>query len=358
MDMGEKNRKPKVLMVGPGRGVRGGISAVVNNYYCLGIERMVELQYIVSMEEGNKIRKLLVAIISYLKFCYYINEYDIVHIHMAAQASFTRKALFVKKAYRAKKRIIIHQHAADFDDFFFRQSNIRKKKKIKSIFGMASKVVVLSDEWAKFFGENICTENKIFILYNGVILPKYEKTNYSDHKVLFLGKLGERKGSYDLLAAIPSILAAIPDAMFYFGGDGDIKKHKKIVENKNCKDHVEFLGWIKGEKKEKYLKDISIFILPSYHEGMPMAVLEAMSYGMAAVSTNAGGIPQIIESGISGIRIEAGNVDAIINTLVDLLQNESKKKKLGKAAYERVKEQFDAEKNIKKLCQLYRGLLD
>ena len=89
-----------------------------------------------------------------------------------------------------------------------------------------------------------------------------------------------------------------------------------------------------------------------------MSILEAMSYGMATVSTNVGGIPQIIENDINGIRIDAGDVNAITDTLVDLLQNESKKKELGQAAYKRVKEQFNAEKNIEKLRQLYMTLLD
>ncbi|MCI9357982.1 MAG: glycosyltransferase family 4 protein [Lachnospiraceae bacterium] len=351
-------RKSKILMVGPGRNVRGGVSTVVNDYYRLGMDQMVELKYIASMKDGNKIKKLLVAITAYLKFCFCVDKYDIVHIHMAAQASFSRKALFVKKAHRARKKIVIHQHAADFDDFFFQQSNVRKRMKIKTIFGMADKVVVLSDEWARFFGENVCAENRIFILYNGIILPKYKKTDYSDHKVLFLGRLGERKGSYDILKAIPGILDKVPDAMFYLAGDGDIENHRKIVENKVSKCHIEFLGWIKEEKREKYLKDISTFILPSYHEGMPMSILEAMSYGMATVSTNVGGIPQIIENDINGIRIDAGDVNAITDTLVDLLQNESKKKELGQAAYKRVKEQFNAEKNIEKLRQLYMTLLD
>ena len=90
-------------MVGPGRGVKGGISTVVNSYYDLGLDKKVELRYIASMEDGNKLKKLLVAVRAYIKFCLILDSYDIVHVHMAAQASFIRKSLFIKRAYKRKK---------------------------------------------------------------------------------------------------------------------------------------------------------------------------------------------------------------------------------------------------------------
>ena len=154
--MKEKINIPKVLMVGPGRDVMGGISTVVNSYYELGLNKEVELRYVSSMEDGSKLKKLLVAFNSYMEFSRHIKEYDIVHVHMAAQASFTRKSIFIKKAKKAGKKIIIHQHSADFDDFYFRQSDAKKRKQIKKTFEMADIIIVLSEEWAKFFGENIC----------------------------------------------------------------------------------------------------------------------------------------------------------------------------------------------------------
>ena len=125
--MKEKINIPKVLMVGPGRDVMGGISTVVNSYYELGLDKEVELRYVSSMEDGSKLKKLLVAFNSYMEFSRHIKEYDIVHVHMAAQASFTRKSIFIKKAKKAGKKIIIHQHSADFDDFYFRQSDAKKR---------------------------------------------------------------------------------------------------------------------------------------------------------------------------------------------------------------------------------------
>lgn len=88
----------KILMIGPGRDVRGGISTVVNSYYELGIEKDTEIKYIPTMEDGSQIKKLIVAVKAYMEFGGCVKKYDIVHVHMAAQASFVRKSLFVQKA--------------------------------------------------------------------------------------------------------------------------------------------------------------------------------------------------------------------------------------------------------------------
>lgn len=161
----------KILMIGPGRDVRGGISTVVNSYYELGIEKDAEIKYIPTMEDGGQIKKLLVAVKAYMEFCRCVKKYDIVHVHMAAQASFVRKSLFVQKAKKAGVKVIIHSHAADFDKYFFEESDDKDRKKIKETFALADKVIVLSEEWADFFGKNVCDPAKIKIIYNGVILP-------------------------------------------------------------------------------------------------------------------------------------------------------------------------------------------
>ena len=348
--------KPRVLMIGPGRDVMGGISTVINNYYSCGLDKDVDLYYLPTMEDGNKVKKLAVAAKAYAAFGGLLKRYDIVHVHMAAQASFDRKAMFVERAKKAGKKIIIHQHAADFDKYFFEQVDDAKRTRIKEIFGMADKVIVLSEEWAEFFGKNVCDSRKIEVLYNGVVMPEYEKKDYSDHNVLMLGRLGERKGTYDLLKAIPIVLRSIPDAIFYLGGDGDVEQCKKIVEENGLGEHVVFLGWVRDGVKEEQFKNCSTFILPSYHEGMPMAVLEAMSYGLATISTNAGGIPQIIEQGVSGIRVEAGDVEAIAETLIDVLKDEDKRKALGVFGRERIKEKFDFKGNVERLEEMYKDI--
>ena len=87
-----------------------------------------------------------------------------------------------------------------------------------------------------------------------------------------------------------------------------------------------------------------------------MSVLESMSYGLAVISTNAGGIPQIIEQGINGYRIEAGCLNELEQALVYVLNNEKVKRELGKSARRRIEEKFNAKRNIDRLYELYQKM--
>ena len=100
----------KVLMIGAGRDVKGGVSTVVNQYYEAGLDNLVDLTYIPTMEDGNKLRKLKVATKAYLEYLRVLNKVDIVHVHMSHRASFFRKRYFINAAYRKNKKIIIHMH--------------------------------------------------------------------------------------------------------------------------------------------------------------------------------------------------------------------------------------------------------
>lgn len=345
--------RPRVLMIGPGRDVKGGVTTVVNNYFAYGLDKNVDLCYLPTMEDGSKLRKLFVVAKAYMQFGALLEKCDILHVHMAAQASFDRKALFIERAKKAGKKIIIHEHAADFNRYFSEQVDEKKRIRIRRIFAMADIVIALSEEWADFYGKTVCDPGKIHIIHNGVPVPNYNKTDYCDRNVLVLGRLGERKGTYDLLKAIPDVLKEIPNAVFYLGGDGEEAECRKLAADLSIDSSVVFTGWVRDDEKDRYFKQCSTFILPSHFEGMPMSVLEAMSFGLACVSTNVGGIPRVIDSGKNGILIDAGKTDEISGALISVLSDEELRRKLGEAAKAQISDRFELGCSIKKLLAIY-----
>ena len=351
------NSKMKVLMIGPGRDVRGGISTVVNQYYEAHLDNAVDLKYIATMEDGSKFKKLLVAAKAVIQFNRCVKKYDIVHIHMSQRASFCRKRYFIKNAKTVGKKVIIHMHGSEFDDYYDKECNVKQKVKVREIFAMADVVIALSDQWAKFLGK-ICDSKKVLVLNNSVVMPAYQEVAYLNQNVLFLGCLGKRKGTYDLIEAMPKVINACPDVHFYFGGDGEVEKCYLKCSEKGITDHVTFLGWVKGKEKIDMLKKCSIFVLPSYHEGMPMSVLEAMSYGLATISTAVGGIPQIIKDGKDGILIKPGNREQLSNKLIVLLQKPSLKEQLGKAGRDKIAEKFSSDHAVSDLVKVYQNVLE
>ena len=127
------------------------------------------------------------------------------------------------------------------------------------------------------------------------------------------------------------------------GGDGEISRVKKIVNEKKLKKYIKVLGWIDKDKKEKYLRECSIFILPSYNEGMPMSIIEAMAYKNAVISTNVGGIPQVIDNNKNGILIEPGDKKQLYNSIEKLIKDKKFKEKI-KIGY--VPQSLNIERNI------------
>ena len=346
----------KVLMIGAGRDVRGGVSSVVNSYYDAGLDKLCELTYLPTMEDGSKLKKLFVAVWARLCFEQLIKKNDILHVHMSADNSFYRKALFIRKAYKEKKKIIIHMHGSTFDLFYLERCNEAQKSQVREIFAMADAVIALSQDWKEFLEKYICPADKIHVIYNAVKLPPAYEKDYSSQDMLFLGNLGKRKGTYDLIEVLPDILKAFPDAHMYFGGDGEQEQAKALCREKGISDRVSFLGWVRGKEKEELLKKCSIYVLPTYHEGMPMSILEAMSYGMAVVSTYAGGIPHIIKNGENGLLCEAGDTAALQKLLEELLEQRDRREQFGRDAREKIAQEFDIQITIEKLIQIYKRL--
>lgn len=344
------------MMIGAGRDVRGGVSSVVNSYYEAGLDKLCELTYLPTMKDGNKLYKLLVAFGARLRFETLIKQVDILHVHMSADNSFYRKAVFIRKAYKERKKIIIHMHGSTFDLFYKERCNDEQKRQVKEIFAMADKVIALSEDWKEFLAEYICDAQKIVVIYNAVKIPQSYQKDYMNRKILFLGILGQRKGTYDLIDVLPEIFRRYPDSHVYFGGDGERRQAEQMCRVRGISGHVTFLGWVRGTEKENYLKECSIYVLPTYHEGMPMSILEAMSYGMVVVSTYVGGITHIITAGENGLLCEAGDKAALQEKILKLLEDEKLRERLGQNAYGKIALDFDVRKNVKKVFQIYEKL--
>lgn len=345
-------KKPRVLMIGPARNVKGGISTVVNNYYELGLDKEVELEYIATMVDGNKFKKLLVMILAYIKFCRIIHKFDIVHIHMAAQASFYRKSLFIKRAKRVGKKVIIHQHGGNFREFYSELPS-KLQEKVKNIFVLADKLIVLSDAWLKYYSKNICNKDKIEVIYNGVIVPDYIRSDYAQKNILYMSRLEKEKGIYELLEVMPAVVAKHPEVKFYIAGDGNLEVCKAIVKERCIQNNVIFLGWVDLSEKIKYLKLCPYFVLPSYFEAMPMCLLEAMSYFAVCICTKVGSIPEIITSGKNGILTESFELMDLYNAIDKALSNEKDSSVFGENARRIIESNFDIQKSISKLTALY-----
>ncbi|HVL76715.1 MAG TPA: glycosyltransferase family 4 protein, partial [Noviherbaspirillum sp.] len=167
---------------------------------------------------------------------------------------------------------------------------------------------------------------------------------------------GDRKGTYDLLRAVARVVKTHPDLKLVLAGDGEIERVRREVVRLGLTSHVEVLDWVSGRRKEALLERAAIYVLPSYCEGLPMSVLEAMAAGLPVVTTPVGGVPEAITDGLEGRLVVPGDVDALCEALDALLSQLELRRQMGQAARAKIETTFSATCVLPQLEQLYRQL--
>ncbi len=144
---------------------------------------------------------------------------------------------------------------------------------------------------------------------------------------------------------------------FIFAGNGEIEKVKNLCKGKNIQDNIHLLGFISGEEKIKNFHKADIFILPSYNEGLPVSVLEAMAAGLSIITTPVGGIPEAVEDGVNGFLVEPGNPEMLADRILKLLEDEELRERMGRKSLRIAKEKFDVNIIAEGLSKIYEKVL-
>ena len=129
-----------------------------------------------------------------------------------------------------------------------------------------------------------------------------------------------------------------------------------LIIKENLSDYIEYRGWLSEEDKSKiFTEEIALNVLPSYNEGLPMTILETMSYGIPNISTNIAAIPEVLNSN-NGYINEAGDYEEIAKNIIEFLNDEKRRRQLSVNSYETIIKNFSIEKHIKKMSKIYEEL--
>lgn len=335
-----------ILMVGPDPNAKGGMATVIKNFkeYYSGPNKIF---YLNSWTENNSKVTALKAIFTIRKIVRQ-NKIEIVHFHVAQNGSFFRKALLAKLVPK-KVKIIFHMHASQFDVFYDHAARPLKIW-IKKSLNYVDYVVALSAEWKMFYA--VITKTKIKIIENAVRIPQNISYNVNSNQIITLGRLGERKGTYDILKIAGVIQDKFPEIQFILYGDGDITEVSQKIDQLGLVN-VKIGGWLNDNDRKLEIKNSLIHLLPSYHEGLPMAVLETMAYGVPNITTNIGGIPQVIKNHTNGILLSPGDTGALEHELIDLLEKRYVLTSYSKLAIDRIEKDYSLSTYFKKWDNLY-----
>ena len=341
-----------VLVVATSHKTRGGITAVVNAHKqgeqwdrcnCKWIETHIDRSRLQS------VLYLLKAIVSYVVL---LPKASIVHIHLSEPMSALRKLFFFFFANILKKKILVHFHA------FSPDSTIRGKFSwiYKYMFRHSTRVIVLSQKWKKDVYDTFQNDN-IEVIYNPCTSKVSTMSYAKEKKILFAGTINERKGYADLIKAFAMIAAKYPDWKVVFAGNGEIVKGNELAQKLNIAHQCEFLGWVTDTDKDKVFKQASIFCLPSYAEGFPMAVLDAWVYGLPVITTPVGGIPDIAIDNENMLLFSPGDIETLSNCIERLILDKDLYDKIQRASSCFAKKTFSVNEVNHQIEQLYKNII-
>lgn len=353
-------KKTRVLVIGPSRSAsRGGMASVIQQEYdSPGLQEHLKMKFHASFKDGNLFSRIFYCMPAIIIGFFRIPFADTLHIHMTSKGSMVRKLIYVQLGVWFHKKIVLQIHCCDY--FFQGLSSMPKwyQSYVSRLMKRADKVLCLSEKFQEQLSDSLCLDNCIFFP-NGIDLSEYHYQENNFHAyIIYLGKICEDKGLRDLIEALYLLKTKehleIPCLLF---GCGEISRYQKLC-NQYRLTRVRFMGWVSGEEKKKYLSNSNILVLPSYHEGFPVVILEAMASGSAVIATDVGAIPEMIDTSL-----KPHDVPALADIIKDKWNSiTAREKSDGEAAhtaelrkdYQKVKEKYNIETLHKELGDILK----
>ena len=346
----------QVLTVGPRyKPPKGGIAQTMYTY-----EQQVfnEFRYVENSTHGSRIAKLwclFSALARFVWICAWDRNIKIVHIHTASNFSFRRSMWFVNLARLCGKKTILHIHGGGFKKFYNANKNSVRKSLMR-----CDVVVALTRQWRDFFTVEVGLPN-VQVINNVVPPPSCVNTEHDNYvHVLYLGLISQKKGVFDLIETVGKHIEQFENLRIHLAGTGEekqIQKMHSLIDHYGLDNLIAFEGWVDGEKKDKLLSICNVFILPSYIEGLPISILEAMAARMAILATNVGGIPSIVKNQVNGFLFNPGDQEQMARLLKKMMNEPDMLNEMREQSFQMV-QPFFPEAVAEQLACLYYGLLN
>ena len=338
----------------------GGMSQVVENLRQSGLFERYPVRVIWTHDRGGTGLRIGMFLRSFALFAIMLvtGRVALVHAHVAMRGSFWRKSLFIALAWFFRRPTVLHLHGSQFVEFYERECGSLGKFAVRFVFERVDAVIVLSEQWRTFV-RGLAPAAQVITMHNFVNASQLsdEMRNSvgrrSTDTILFLGEIGKRKGIYDLLHALPRVIDVVPGARLIAGGTGELEQVRQCAKDLNVDGRVHLPGWVSGHEKVRLLSEAAVYALPSYNEGLPVSILEAMACGLPVISTPVGGIPEAIRDGQEGFLVAPGAIDELSSRIIQLLLDSRLRREMGANAKRRLQTNFSATSTVNSIVALY-----
>jgi len=353
-----------ILMVTPLQERGGGMFRVVD--YLLKAQAVTgcdcQLEVLDSRGPGGALLSIVYCLLAAFKIVrrYLAGGLLGVHVHMAERLS----VILVCRAFGIP--VILHLHAAQFEHFFL---SLPKPFAwvVCYLFRTSSRVIVLGPK-ARYFVIEVLgvPSQQVSIVVNGVPRPgsnsvvrQHLFNEMPEDRVvnfLFVGNLSERKGVSDFLHALDWLgrVNAVVNWRVDFYGGGSVEQYRELADSLKLVGNVAFHGWSSTEVVNNAMANADVLVLPSYDEGLPLVILEALSFQVPVITCPVGEIPDFLRSGVEAVFITPGDVLALAAALRGFLLSKELRHRMGLAGLALYDRQFSIEAFFDAVAVIHR----
>jgi glycosyltransferase involved in cell wall biosynthesis len=280
-----------------------------------------------------------------------------VHVNMAERLSLLRKGSIMMLCRALGVPVVLHLHAAQLHHFYH-SLPASLKRATRWLFSLPASVVVLGTASRRFVVEELGVPGgRVEILNNGVPEPAQPRERAAEgapRRVLFLGNLSERKGVSDLLQALARPSVRDTSLQVTFAGGGDVPAYEEQARQLGIDGFVRFEGWVGQDDVARLMARSDVLVLPSYDEGLPLVILEALANGVAVVCTPVGEIPSVLTDGVNACFVNPGDVDGIAACLTQVLRDPALMESLGRNGRALYEQQFSLSRFFSSVARIHQ----
>ncbi|MBD3273440.1 glycosyltransferase, partial [Candidatus Dependentiae bacterium] len=236
-------------------------------------------------------------------------------------------------------------------------------KDIKKWANDAKKVITVSDYNKKYMMDKFGIDKKnIDVIHCGVNLNLFKPIDYNTNSqinILSVARLVEKKGIKYLIKSCKILKDQNINFHCSILGDGDLRNDLQKLIDKNNLKNVDLMGFVNQNKVLKEFEDSDVFVLPCIEssngdkDGIPVSLMEAMAREVPVISTDVTGIPELIENNKNGVIVPQKDANALAEAIVKIKKNREFADRIRKKGREKVMEEFNIEKNVKKLVNIF-----
>lgn len=357
----------KILFLAPNPNLPGGVSNFIRLLRKQLEQEKIETNYFFVGKNGVRSKDVLYLLflcIQMMRLKRVLKEFqpDVVHINPSlASTAIFRDFIFLHIIKKERYPVVFFIHGWQERIITVFQTRLLKNY-FRKKFNMADTIIVLAEDFKRKLISLGVDSKKIFVsttMVDSTEFLRATKQFSKPYEVLFCSTMNTSKGPYELLQAIPFVLKKYSDTSFTFVGDGkELKKLKYKAKEMGIERNVHFTGYKTGTEKTSFFITAHVFVFPSYSEGFPTVVLEAMAAGLPLIVTRVGGLINTIQDGTQGLFLEKIPPDPrdIAQKILHLFENPPLLQKMSENNRKEAEEEYDTKIVTKALVERYKEL--